>query len=116
MHYSFAPRPRRALAQDWILMNLISNLLKARNTSALSGINESLWVSFGELVRTSARPTRSARARAFGWHYGSLTVNEVERIMIRNLSSVSTTFYYHRRGAAALSFLRRFVAAPASWK
>lgn len=24
-------------------------------------------------------------------------MNEVERIMIRNLSSVSTTFYYHRR-------------------
>jgi len=62
MHYSFAcAASRRALAQDWILMNLISHLLKARN--ALSGINESLWVSFG---RFAARTSGRHAACAFG--------------------------------------------------
>lgn len=66
MHYSFAyAAPRRALAQDWILMNLISHLLKARN--ALSGINESLWVSFGRTRCSNERSTRSVRVRLALW-------------------------------------------------
>lgn len=72
---------------------------------ALSGINESLWVSFGRLVRSRAADTQRARTPAFGWLYGSFTVNEVERIMIRNLSSVSTTFYhYYRRRSGSQLF------------
>lgn len=74
--------------------------------SALSGINESL------LRLRSVRLVRSGRSRhAFGaGTTDPLLLNEVERIMIRNLSSVSTTFYYYLPAAAALGFLRSTVA------
>lgn len=94
MHYSFAQHPEGLLAQDWILMNLISHLLRARN--ALSGINESLWVSFGRAL-LAERAADTQRAQLSAGSMDPFTVNEVERIMIRNLSSVSTTFYYHQR-------------------
>lgn len=101
MHYSFAQHPEGLLAQDWILMNLISHLLRARN--ALSGINESLWVSFGRAL-LAERAADTQRAQLSAGSMDPFTVNEVERIMIRNLSSVSTTFYYHRRQNGRTAF------------
>lgn len=69
---------------------------------ALSGINETLWVSFGsKLDARNKRDRQYATPRPIrdGCSlYGSLTVNEVERITTRNLSSVSTALLrYHQR-------------------
>lgn len=105
MHYSFAQHPEGPLAQDWILMNLISHLLRARN--ALSGINESLWVSFGKALPTERKADTQQREKRSAGSMDPFVVNEVERIMIRNLSSISTTFYYHRRGRAAFKRKKR---------
>ncbi|CAL1686089.1 unnamed protein product [Lasius platythorax] len=76
MHYSFAQHPEGPLAQDWILMNLISHLLRARN--ALSGINESLWVSFGKAL-LAEREADTQRAQRSAGSMDPFTVNEVEK-------------------------------------
>lgn len=103
MHYSFAQHPEGLLAQDWILMNLISHLLRARN--APSGINESLWVSFGRAL-LAERATDTQRAQLSAGSMDPFTVNEVERIMIRNLSSVFYYFLLPPTAERLSSFLR----------